>query len=372
MKTIFQVIYAARQKFAATATLFGALAAATLALPPLALAQNAGPLLPLPPQTVSTIPSNGDLNPYGVAFVPDAFPTDGLVQPDDLLVSNFNNSANLQGTGTTIIRVDAHGQPSLFFQGSQGLGLTAALGVLRAGFVLAGSLPTTDGTPATIQPGSLLIIDRNGNLAGTLANIAVVNGPWGMAIRDNGTSAQVFLSNVLGGTIMRLDMLITLGTVQVTRATLIGSGFNHRTDPAALVLGPSGLFYDEKNDLLYVASSSDNAVYAIPYAGSRNDAAGTETLFYQDLTHLHGPLDLSMSANGDLIVANSDGSNVDPNQPSELVEFSTAGQFVAQFSLDKNNGGAFGLATAAITKTAIRIATVDDNQNTVTTTWTVN
>jgi hypothetical protein len=42
---------------------------------------------------------------------------------------------------------------------------------------------------------------------------------------------------------------------------------------------------------------------------------------------------------------------VDPKQPSEIPEFTTSGQFVAQFSVDPNNGGAF------------RVAAVDDNQN---------
>src|ERR1019366_2177332 len=32
------------------------------------------PFLPSPVQVVSTIPSNGDINPYGVAFVPRGFP----------------------------------------------------------------------------------------------------------------------------------------------------------------------------------------------------------------------------------------------------------------------------------------------------------
>ena len=48
---------------------------------------------------VSTLPPNGDLNPYGVAFVPLLFQSgSGPVQPGDILVSNFNNSSNLQGT----------------------------------------------------------------------------------------------------------------------------------------------------------------------------------------------------------------------------------------------------------------------------------
>src|ERR1700676_4741719 len=59
----------------------------------------------LPEQvTSSTIPGNGDLNPYGVAIVPPGFPSNGAIRPGDILVSNFNNSSNLQGTGTTIIK----------------------------------------------------------------------------------------------------------------------------------------------------------------------------------------------------------------------------------------------------------------------------
>src|SRR5262249_44719656 len=47
-------------------------------------------------RAVSTVPANGDVNPYGVAFVPSGFPTDGKLNAGDLLVSNFNNSNNLQ------------------------------------------------------------------------------------------------------------------------------------------------------------------------------------------------------------------------------------------------------------------------------------
>jgi hypothetical protein len=82
----------------------------------------------------STVPKNSDLNPYGVAFVPSGFPTNGSkLNPGDILVSNFNNSNNVQGTGTTIISLTPNGEAapsgtaSVFFQGS-GLGLTTALG----------------------------------------------------------------------------------------------------------------------------------------------------------------------------------------------------------------------------------------------------
>src|SRR5262252_8009778 len=53
----------------------------------------------------STVPQNGDLNPYGVAFVPPGFPNGSKVNPGDILVSSFNNNNNQQGTGTTIIKL---------------------------------------------------------------------------------------------------------------------------------------------------------------------------------------------------------------------------------------------------------------------------
>jgi len=66
--------------------------------------------------SVSTV-ANGDQNPYGVAFVPRNFAGGGLLSPGDILVSNFNNATNAQGTGTTITRITSGGQPSVFFQG---------------------------------------------------------------------------------------------------------------------------------------------------------------------------------------------------------------------------------------------------------------
>ena len=138
----------------------------------------------------STIPKNGDLNPYGVAFVPPGFPAGGLLSPGDVLVSNFNNSNNLQGTGSTIIKLtpSSGAAPDLkalvFFQGTSPLGLTTALGVLKRGFVLVGSLSTTDGKSDTIKAGPLLFIDRNGKLLGQV-DAAKLDGPWDLALKDD-------------------------------------------------------------------------------------------------------------------------------------------------------------------------------------------
>jgi hypothetical protein len=329
---------------------------------------QAAPILPFGPVTVSTVPSNGDVNPYGVAFAPSTVPSDGVLQPGDILVSNFNNVQNLQGTGTTIVRIDQHGHASTFFQSSN-QGLTGALAILANGVVLVGSLPTADGTPATVQPGAILVIDHNGKSLGSLANKALINGPRGMAVQDLGKGfAHVYYTNVLDGMVKRLHIYYTASSVGVLGVHPIGGGFSRRTDPAALVLGPSGVTYDATHDLLYVADSADNTIYSIDKAGSRSSPATAQRV-YADNAHLHGPLDLGLLPNGDLVVANSDGSNVDPNQPSELVEFTTTGRLVAQQSIDPNNGGAFGFSFVTLGPNAIKFAAIDDNQNSLTS-WT--
>jgi hypothetical protein len=195
----------------------------------------------------STIPANGDQNPYGVAFVPPGFPTGGPLKPGDVLVSNFNNSNNFQGTGSTIINLTpssgaaaADGTASVFFQGTSPLGLTTALGVLKRGFVLVGSVTTTDGKSDTVAAGPLLFIDQNGKLLGQV-DAANLDGPWDLALKDDFDHAKVFVSNVLNGTVSRIDLsLPDSKTVKVGPITQIASGYQHRTDPAALVLGPTG------------------------------------------------------------------------------------------------------------------------------------
>jgi hypothetical protein len=317
-----------------------------------------------PSQTVSTVPANGDVNPYGVVFIPHGFAGGGVLQPGDVLVSNFNNSNNLQGTGTTIVRISPSGQQSLFYQGPPGVGLTTALGVLKRGFVLVGSVPSTDGTSATVGQGSLLVLDKNGKLVANFSNAALLNGPWDLTINDQGDRAQVFVSNVLSGTVSRFDLQLgTNGGFKVVRAVQIASGYTHRGDPMAFEIGPTGLAFDARTDTLYVASTGDNAIYAIHHAGTTHTDLGTGRIIFQDATHLHGPLGMTFAPDGNLIAAQGDAINGDPNQPSELVEFTRTGRFVGQFSISMNQGGAFGVATAPL---GGRFAAVNDNGNTVT------
>jgi hypothetical protein len=345
-----------------------------LSLPEVACAGgDLTPLLPPSLVTSSTVPPNGDVNPYGVAFVPQGFPRFGTIGPGDLLVSNFNNQANLQGTGSTIVKIVPNGKPAVFFQGGTGFGLSTALGVLKAGFVLVGNVPTSDGTFATIQPGSLLVLNRTGNVvAQWTPAMAKIDGPWDLTIFDAGNKAKVFVSNVLNGTVVRLDVVINENGVQIVAATQVASGYPFRSDPAALVVGPTGLAYDPQRDVLYVASTVDNAIFAVFGAGNTRHDGGKGVLIYSDRAHLHGPLGLALGPNGDLFTANGDAINSDPNQPSEIVEFTPQGRFVAQLSVDPSQGGAFGLAFSHVREDVVHFAAVDDNNAPTITDWSLH
>jgi hypothetical protein len=327
--------------------------------------------LPSPVRSVSTVPGNGDVNPYGVAFVGDNFQAgSGPLKHGDILVSNFNNSMNLQGTGTTIVRVPKSGSPTVFFQGKVPLGLSTALGTLQQyGFVVVGNAPTVDGSAATAGPGSLLVINNQGKLIQTFTN-AEIQGPWDMALVDSGDKAIAFVSNDLTGTVVRLNFKVSSSGLTLLRTKTIASGYVHRGDPVTLFVSPTGLVYDDRRDVLYVASTGDNAVFAVRDAGDRDMDGGVGTIIYQDNVHLHGALGLAMAPNGHLLVTNNDGINPDANQPSEIVEFTKDGRFVKQISVDPAQGGSFGLAVRTTEDKAI-LAAVDDNTATLTI-WTLD
>jgi hypothetical protein len=339
-------------------------AAATLAFLLTAGAMTAAaqdPFLPGPVRAVSTVPANGDVNPYGVAFVPPGFPTGGAINPGDILVSNFNNSMNLQGTGTTIVDVPPTQPVFQFFGGTAPLGLSTALNVLTRGFVLVGNFPSTDGTCQNSSAGSILVIDKNGNLLSTITS-SMIQGPWDSTLFDQFGSAKLFVANGLTGTVVRIDLDVDKTHVHVNKITQIASSYTAVCDPVTFVDAPTGLVYDQYKDVLYVASSADNSIYAVYDAADRTHDGGRGMLIYTDAKHLHGPLGMAMAPNGHLLVANNDAINSDPNQPSEIVEFTVSGNFVKEISMDPAQGGSFGLAVETMGGKS-KLAAVDDATN---------
>jgi hypothetical protein len=326
--------------------------------------------LPSPVRMASTVPSNGDVNPYGVAFIKNNFQVgSGPLKHGDVLVSNFNNAQNLQGTGTTIVRIPASGSPTLFFQGKAPLGLSTGLGTLQYGFVLVANLPTADGTSATAKPGSLLVINNQGKLIQTFTS-SQIQGPWDMTVVDRGDTAIVFFSNALNGTVSRIDFAVSdTGLTKLDHYT-IASGYMHQGDPAALFDAPTGLVFDKNTDRLFVASTLDNAVFVVDDAAKRTSSDGPGNIIYKDNTHLHGALAMAEAPNGHLLVTNNDVINSDPNQPSEIVEFTKSGEFVKEIPVDPNQGGSFGLAVEKVSDDTAILAAVDDNTASITI-WTL-
>jgi uncharacterized protein (TIGR03118 family) len=340
--------------------------------------KHGAPVLPnlsTPPlQSFSTEqpPNTGDQNPYGVAFVPSGVATGGKLAAGDVLVSNFNANGGAQGTGTSIVQFGPNGQPSVFFQGQAGLGLTTALAVLKSGFVIVGNAPNNNSTTnPSVLPGSLLVIDKSGNLVLTITNASLnsslVNGPWDMAVHDMGKTAVLFVSNVLSGTITRITLSIPkTGNPTVKSAVQIAHGYTTRTDPNALVVGPTGLAFDASKDTLYVASTGDNAIFSIAHAGTTTDKGMGSQLTTSALP-FNGPLGLVMAPNGDLIISNGDAFNTTATAPTPnmLVEFTTAGKLVGTYQVDTGNAGAaFGIALST-DNGEVRFAAVDDNTNTL-------
>ena len=314
----------------------------------------------------STIPANGDVNPYGVAVVPRS--TGNLVR-GNVLVSNFNDAANAQGTGTTIVQVTPRGHASLFAQigdlGSAcpgGVGLTTALVALRGGWVIVGSLPTQNGDIS--GPGCLIVLDSHGVVRETFTGHGI-EGPWDMTALDLGGLSELFVTNVLGGiigprstshggTVQRL--LITSGTAQVPHllaSTQIGSGFAARTDPNALVIGPTGDGLGP-NGTLYVADTLDNRIAAIPHATIRfsDDHRGSTVTKGGALM---GELGLAIAPNGDILTVNGADGNI--------VETTPGGAQVAVKTIDHNQGGGGNLFGLAVKPGADAVYFVDDFGN---------
>lgn len=338
----------------------------------------------------STVPANGDVNPYGLVRVPKSI---GNLREGHYLVSNFNAGSNLQGTGTTIMDVSPSGSLSVFAQLNPnslpgpcpgGVGLTTALAVLQTGWVIVGSLPTADGTSATAQAGCLIVLDDLGNAVETIEG-SLINGPWDMTWLDDEQQAALFVTNVLNGTVAANGSVVNQGTVVrvnfrvseikmpfLESITVVGAGFSQRTDPAALVIGPTGLglspacrggedecLSHSRGDepVLYVADSLNNRVVVITEPLTRARPSGTGVVLSSG-GRLNDPLGLTVAPNGHILVVNgNDGF---------ITEITAHGAQIASKLID-NSGNPPGAGTlfGVIFDPENGVVFVDDGTNTL-------
>jgi hypothetical protein len=293
----------------------------------------------------STVPANGDLNPYAIVVAPASV---GKIQKGDVLVTNFNNKGNLQGTGTTIVIYRPSTKMMTVFADLPqhlepcpgGVGLGTAMTMLKSGWVIVGSTPSTDGTTKTKRSGCLLVLDAEGKLVDTWSG-PDINGPWGnMAVVDPGDTAMLFISmagfevpgpDVLDpttkepvvinkATVLRLSLSIPKGKPPLIETrTVVASGFGQRADKDVFLIGPTGLALGP-NDMLYVSDALGNRIVAIPQASARTDSAGTGKTITKD-GYLKRPLAMTMTVDGHLLATNALNGQVveiDPNSGKQL------------------------------------------------------
>jgi hypothetical protein len=244
-----------------------------------------------------------------------------------------------------------------------GVGLTTAMTMLKSGWVIVGSLPSSDGTTRTRGDGCLMVLDPNGQLVDTWSG-PDINGPWGnMAVVDNDTDASLFVSmagfdvpapsvrdpnsgypvTLHKATVLRIDLSIPPGKApKIKHRTVIGSGFAHRSDKSSFLVGPTGLAIAPDNTL-YVSDALENRIVAITDATTRETSAGTG----REITRgglLNRPLSLIIAPNGHLLSCN--GLN------GQVVEFDPiAGKQIYAQWINNNqaqsppgNGDLFGMA----------------------------
>jgi hypothetical protein len=316
----------------------------------------------------STVTDNGDVNPYAVIVAPVSV---GKVQKDDVLVDNFNNISNLQGTGTTIVGYRPSTKTTYLFaklpqnlpQCPGGVGLSTAMTMLKTGWVVVGSTPSKDGTTATKGDGCVIVLDPNGKMVSVWSG-PTINDPWGdMAVVDNGATAVLFISMAgfelqspavldratnlpvvhRAATVLRLELTIPDGKPPIlVSQTVVGNGFAQRADRDNFLLGPTGLALGP-DKTLYVTDGLDNVITAIPNATTRTDSAGTGKVVTQGGL-LAWPLAMVLSPEGHLLVCNGkDGRlvEVDPVAGKQIYA-----QWINndQAQSPPGNGDLFGIA----------------------------
>jgi hypothetical protein len=310
----------------------------------------------------STVPTNGDQNPYAIIIAPVSA---GKIQRDDVLVDNFNDRNNLQGLGTTIVDYNPTTKKLTQFaaiprnlpQCPGGVGLTAAMTMLKTGWIIVGSLPSQDGTTRTKGQGCLIVLDSQGIVASVITG-PNINGPWGnMAVIDNGTTATLFVSNtgfdvgppdgeppvVTKATVLRIELSIAEGKPPVvTKETVIAHGLGEQADKDVFIIGPTGLTLGA-GGVLYVSDAIGNRIAAIPNAASRTDSAGAgETVTKDGL--LKRPLAMIMAPNGHLLVTNGLNGQVVEIDPQSGVQTYARWVDANKAQSPPGSGDLFGIA----------------------------
>jgi hypothetical protein len=308
--------------------------------------------------TVSKTPA--DVNPYGLDV---AKVSSGNVDAGDLVVCNFNNPGNVQGTGTTIVALHpVVGSMPTTIAKSNTLTGCDAVAMAPNGRIWAAAFKANDNP----------ILTADGTVVTTLSG-----GPWhhpfGEAFAPANAALNVpafYVSNAGDGSLVRVSIL----PGPTFRFTIVATGFPINRGKPGSILSPSGLNYQPAGDILYVVDGTNNALYAIDGISSvpANGIAVDGTSFSGPFSSharvifsgapLNGPISSAILPGGNIAV----GNTLDPDGKNLIVEISPSGQLLDVKNVDTGAAGAiFGMVATGTSAADAKLYFNDDNDNTV-------
>lgn len=309
-------------------------------------------------KTVGSVvdPVTGDVNPYGLEVAPV---TNGKITAGDLVVCDFNDKANVQGTGTAIVTIHpAIGSKPIhvfngpLLEGCNALALAPDDTIWTADF-------TANDAPIITPTGHLVTAEKNGPW----------NGPFGEAFVPpvNAKSPPAFyVTNAGNGDLVRIAIGNTI------TFTVIAKGFPINHGVPGSILGPSGLTYDPSCDRMYVVDGQNNALYAIDYISNvgangitvhgltfSGPSASDAHVIYHGAP-LNGPISSALLPGGHIVL----GNTLDPTGKNLMVEITPSGHEVFVKNVDKGAAGAiFGMAATGDSTGNVKLYFNDDNSN---------
>lgn len=298
----------------------------------------------------------GDQNPYGLVIAPA---TAGKITAGDLVICNFNDAANVQGNGTTIVGLHpATGStpyriaqdPSL--KGCDALAIDPADNLYAAAFV------------SNLNP----IFTPAGALTSTNGN-AAWSGPFGQIYSPtSGTfgTSSVFESNANSGTVARMD----IKSGAIAGVEVIATGFALNTGVPGSIIGASSLTYDPDGDTLYVVDGGRNRLVALTGAsnipasgvvvgasGFTGPSAASGRVVFSGAP-LNNPVSAALLYNGNIVIGNT--------ADNYMVEVSNSGTLFTKRLVDTGATGAiFGMVATGTSTATEKIYFNDDNLNSV-------
>lgn len=299
-------------------------------------------------------PVTHGVNPYGLDYASSSW---GNIKAGDLVICDFNDKQNIQGTGNSILYISSKpGSKPHHLVNAESLEGCAALALS----------PDDTVWPADFTANDAPIISNTGQIL-TLERSKIWHRPWAIAFSSSQSVPAFYVANAHTGNIVRIDLTHNTFTSIVT-------GFAVNDGVAGSILGPSGLNYIASTDTLIVVDGQNNTLYAIDNISSISqnglhvngksfsgpDAMDGHVIYSGK--PLNGPISTALLPGGHIAV----GNTLDPNGKNLIIEITPGGKVAAVRNVDKGAAGAlFGMVAIGTDAQDAQLFFNDDNDNTV-------